>query len=61
MQTLHHDNDRAFLLVIQPRVERIFKPCIDMIALGVIASIRGFERVINDENVAAAAGYGSIN
>jgi hypothetical protein len=56
VQTLHHDDDRASLLVIQPRVERIFEPCIDVLALDVRGSIRRFERVINDHNMAAAAG-----
>jgi hypothetical protein len=56
VQTLHHDDDRAFLLVIQPRVERIFEPGIDVLALGVRGSIRRFERVINNHNMAAAAG-----
>jgi hypothetical protein len=56
MRTLHDDDDRAFLLVIQPRVERIFELCIHVLALGVRGSVRRFERVINDYNMAATAG-----
>ena len=61
MQALHHDDDRAFLLVIQPRVERIFEPFVDMLALGVRERIRRFERIIDDDDIAPAAGQRSIN
>ena len=56
VQTLHHDDDRAFCLVIQPRADGIFEPAIDVLVLGVRGSVRLFERIINDDNIAATAG-----
>ena len=55
MQSLHDDNDRASLLVVEPRKERSREPGVHPLATGLGVSLRGAQRIIDNDDVAASA------
>lgn len=56
MKALHNNKDASGLLVIQPTVQGMVKPFVHGFALGLRERLVRLERIINDDEVCAAAG-----
>ncbi len=56
MQPLHNDDDRAPLLVVEPRQERVVIPFIDRLTPGFRKRLVRLERIVDDDQVRSAAG-----
>ena len=54
VKTLHHHDDRALLFVVEPRQQRISAPLNQSLACGVGHRLLGFDRIVNNDEIAAA-------
>jgi hypothetical protein len=55
VKPLHHQYDRARLLVIQAREKRIFVPLNRFLTRRLGLRILGFDRIVNDDHVPTTA------
>ena len=56
MQTLHDENDGAVDLVVEAAEQRVAVPLLALEAAGFGLRVSGLHRVVDNEDVAAAAG-----
>lgn len=59
MESLHHHDDCAVDLVIQPRQQRVLVPLYGFLPDGFGLCILGLDRIIDNDDVAASAGEGA--
>ena len=56
VQALHDDDDRALFLVVEPRIEGRIEPVVGGGAAALRHRVDGFERVVDQDHIGAAAG-----
>ncbi len=56
VQPLHDDDDRAFGLVVQARIERSVEPLVDGGAAALGHRVDGLQRIVDDDEIGAAPG-----
>ena len=61
MHALHHDDDGAGLLVIEARQQRVVVPGIDAAALCFRVRVDRLQRIVDDDEIAAASGQGAAD
>ena len=56
MQALHHDDDRALRLVVEPRIERAVEPGVGARAAAFRHRVGGLQRIVDQDHVGPAPG-----
>src|SRR5258708_1750890 len=61
METLHHDDDRAFDFVVEARQQRIGIPLLERFSRALGLRILRLERIVDDEEIAATTGQSAAD
>jgi hypothetical protein len=56
VQPVHDQHDRTLLLVVEAAVEGVVEPLVDRLPLGLRQRLLGLQRIVDDDDVGAAAG-----
>ena len=61
MDALHNDDNRACTLVVETRQQRVYEPLIGGRALRFRKGVIRFQRIVDNDDIAAAAGQGAAD